>query len=259
MAQRQRACFGNRRSAVRSRPPRPHQRSIPLLRSGSRLSMESEGHTSSNTSSIRVPANAIAVHDWWKRPFDLIVLSAVHIALAPIWLALWTFIPLTIWLSDRGPVFYTQARVGKGGRIFRAYKFRSMVPDAERYTGAVWAEEDDPRITRVGRFLRSRALDELPQVINMWKGDISLVGPRPERPELVEEFTQQWPEFGNRLAVRPGLTGIAQVYGRYSTHPRDKVRYDMIYVRRMSPWLDIKLLVLSVLITVRARWQGEER
>lgn len=259
MAQRQRACFGNRRSAVRSRPPRPHQRSIPLLRSGSRLSMESEGHTSSNTSSIRVPANAIAVHDWWKRPFDLVVLLAVHIALAPIWLALWTFIPLTIWLSDRGPVFYTQARVGKGGRTFRAYKFRSMVPDAERYTGAVWAEEDDPRITRVGRFLRSRALDELPQVINMWKGDISLVGPRPERPELVEEFTQQWPEFGNRLAVRPGLTGIAQVYGRYSTHPRDKVRYDMIYVRRMSPWLDIKLLALSVLITVRARWQGEER
>lgn len=221
--------------------------------------MESEGHTSSNTSSIRVPANAIAVHDWWKRPFDLVVLSTVHIALAPIWLALWTFIPLTIWLSDRGPVFYTQARVGKGGRIFRAYKFRSMVPDAERYTGAVWAEEDDPRITRVGRFLRSRALDELPQIINMWKGDISLVGPRPERPELVEEFTQQWPEFGSRLAVRPGLTGIAQVYGRYSTHPRDKVRYDMIYVRRMSPWLDIKLLALSVLITVRARWQGEER
>ncbi|MXX52652.1 MAG: sugar transferase, partial [Dehalococcoidia bacterium] len=256
---RQRACAGHRRAAVRSRPPRPHQRAIPLLRSGSRLSMESEGHTSSNTSSIRVPANAIAVHDWWKRPFDLVVLLAVHISLAPIWLALWTFIPLTIWLSDRGPVFYTQARVGKGGRIFRAYKFRSMVPDAERYTGAVWAEEDDPRITRVGRFLRSRALDELPQVINMWKGDISLVGPRPERPELVEEFTQQWPEFGNRLAVRPGLTGIAQVYGRYSTHPRDKVRYDMIYVRRMSPWLDIKLLALSVLITVRARWQGEER
>ena len=221
--------------------------------------MESEGHTSPNTSSIRVPANAIAVHDWWKRPFDLVVLSAVHIALAPIWLALWTIIPLAIWLSDRGPVFYTQARVGKGGRIFRAYKFRSMVPDAERYTGAVWADEDDPRITRVGRFLRNRALDELPQVINMWKGDISLVGPRPERPELVEEFTRQWPEFGRRLPVRPGLTGIAQVYGRYSTHPRDKVRYDMVYVRRMSPWLDIKLLALSVLITVRARWQGEDR
>ena len=221
--------------------------------------MESEGHTSPNTPSIRVPANTIAVHDWWKRPFDLIALTAAHIALAPVWIALWTLIPLVIWLSDRGPVFYTQTRVGKGGRIFRAYKFRSMVPDAERYTGAVWAEEDDPRITGIGRILRSRALDELPQVINMWKGDISLVGPRPERPELVEEFTRRWPEFGGRLAVRPGLTGIAQVYGRYSTHPRDKVRYDMIYIRRMSPWLDVKLLTLSVLITVRARWQGKDR
>ena len=221
--------------------------------------MESKGRASPNSSNIRIPADTIAVHDWWKRPFDLIVLSAVHVALAPIWIALWTLIPLAIWLSDRGPVFYTQTRVGKGGRIFRAYKFRSMVPDAERYTGAVWAEEDDPRITRVGRFLRNRALDELPQVINMWKGDISLVGPRPERPELAEEFTRRWPEFGRRIAVRPGLTGIAQVYGRYYTRPRDKVRYDVIYIKRMSPWLDVKLLIASVLITFRARWQGGDR
>ena len=221
--------------------------------------MEPEKQTNSSTSAIHVSAGTITVHDWWKRPFDLLVLTVAHIALAPAWLTLWTLIPLAIWLTDRGPVFYTQTRVGKGGKIFRAYKFRSMVPDAERYTGAVWAEEDDPRITRVGRILRSRALDELPQVINMWKGDISLVGPRPERPELVEEFTRQWPEFGRRLAVRPGLTGIAQVYGRYSTHPRDKVRYDTIYIKRMSPWLDVKLLTLSVLLTFRAKWQGEDR
>ena len=221
--------------------------------------MGSENRTDFNASGVNGRENSIAARDWWKRPFDLLVLTVVHVALAPIWLALWTAIPLAIWLSDRGPVFYTQTRVGKGGRIFRAYKFRSMVPDAELYTGAVWAEEDDPRITRVGRFLRNRALDELPQVINMWKGDISLVGPRPERPELVEEFTREWPEFGRRIAVRPGLTGVAQVYGRYSTHPRDKVRYDTLYIRRMSPCLDVKLLTLSVLLTVRARWQGEDR
>ena len=147
--------------------------------------MEPEKQTNSNTSAVHVSAGTITVHDWWKRPFDLLVLTVAHIALAPVWLALWTSIPLAIWLTDRGPVFYTQTRVGKGGKIFRAYKFRSMIPDAERYTGAVWAEEDDPRITWVGRILRNRALDELPQVINMWKGDISLVGPRPERPELV--------------------------------------------------------------------------
>ena len=221
--------------------------------------MESEKKFSPTGSGPDVKAPVSSVRDWWKRPLDLTILTAVHIVLAPVWLALWTLIPLAIWLSDRGPVFYTQARVGKGGRIFRAYKFRSMVPDAERYTGAVWAEEEDPRITRVGRILRNRALDELPQVINMWKGDISLVGPRPERPELAEEFTRRWPEFGRRLAVRPGLTGIAQVYGRYYTHPRDKVRYDTIYIKRMSPWLDVKLLTLSVLLTFRAKWQEEER
>ncbi len=203
--------------------------------------------------------DATTISDWWKRPFDLLVLSVVHILLAPVWIVLWTLIPLAIWMGDRGPVFYTQTRMGKGGRVFRVYKFRSMVPDAERYTGAVWSEEEDPRITRVGRFLRSRALDELPQVINMWKGDISLVGPRPERPELTEQFIREWPEFERRLSVRPGLTGIAQVYGRYSTHPRNKLRYDTVYIKRLSPWLDVKLLALSVLLTFRAKWQGKER
>ena len=198
-------------------------------------------------------------NDWWKRPFDLAVLIAVHIALSPVWAALWAIIPLAIWLHDRGPVFYTQTRLGKGGRVFRVYKFRSMIPDAELHTGAVWAGEDDPRITPVGRILRSRALDELPQVINMWKGDMSLVGPRAERPELAERFERDYPGFAKRLAVRPGLTGLAQVRGRYSTNPRDKLRYDTVYIRRMSPMLDVKLLFASVWITVAARWQGAER
>ncbi len=219
--------------------------------------------TSRSVSSYSVPANANVsqprVNDWWKRPFDLLVLIAVHVALAPLWAILWALIPLAIWMHDRGPVFYTQERLGKNGRSFRLYKFRSMIPDAERHTGAVWAEADDPRITPVGAFLRSRALDELPQVINMWKGDISLVGPRAERPELSQEFESSYPGFEQRLMVRPGMTGLAQIYGRYSTNPRNKLRYDMLYIRRMSPWLDVGLLVSSVLLTLRARWQDEER
>lgn len=207
----------------------------------------------------RQAASQLRVNDWWKRPFDLLVLIAVHVALAPVWVILWVSIPMAIWLHDRGPIFYTQERLGKSGRTFRVYKFRSMIPDAERHTGAVWAEEGDPRITSVGAFLRSRALDELPQVINMWKGDISLVGPRAERPELSQEFESSYPGFEQRLLVRPGMTGLAQIYGRYSTHPRNKLRYDMLYIRRMSPWLDVRLMISSVLLTLRARWQDEER
>ena len=159
---------------------------------------------------------------------------------------LWTIIPLAIWLEDRGPVFYIQRRVGRDGRILRLYKFRSMVRNAESITGPVWASEKDPRITRVGRVLRSRALDELPQLINVFKGDMSLVGPRPERPEFVYRFSQDAPRFIRRLQVRPGLTGLAQIHGRYSSRPKDKLRYDMLYIRNMSPVVDSKLLLLSV-------------
>ena len=195
----------------------------------------------------------------YKRPFDLIILTLAHIALSPIFALLWAAIPIAIWLEDRGPIFYTQTRVGKGGRVFKLYKFRSMVENAEQLTGAVLASGDDPRITRIGRFLRARALDELPQVINLWKGDISLVGPRPERPELVEEITKVVPGFAERTRVRPGLTGVAQVYGKYATEPRDKIRYDRIYMRRMSPLLDVKLLFLSVWVTLRGKWQAEDK
>ena len=197
--------------------------------------------------------------DWYKRAFDLAILFAAHILLLPILLLVWTAIPLAIWLEDRGPIFYAQRRAGKGGKVFRLLKFRSMVPDAESFTGAVWASDNDPRITRVGRFLRARALDELPQVINMWKGELSWVGPRPERPELVEKFASDMPAFLDRLQVRPGLTGPAQLYGRYVTRPRDKLRYDALYIRKMSPWLDLKLLFMSVLVTLRAKWQTNNR
>lgn len=197
--------------------------------------------------------------DRYKRGFDLAIIAFAHLLFFPVVLLVWTLIPLAIWLEDRGPIFYTQRRAGKGGLVFQLFKFRSMVTNAESSTGAIWAGNDDPRITRVGRFLRARALDEVPQIINVWKGDLSLVGPRPERPELVARFVRETPAFARRLHVRPGLTGPAQVFGRYATRPRDKLRYDTLYIRTMSPWLDVKLLFMSVIVTLRAKWQARGR
>ena len=195
----------------------------------------------------------------YKTLFDLTILTCSHVVLAPIFVILWIFIPTAIWLEDRGPVFYTQNRLGKNGKLFKLYKFRSMIPDAEKETGAVLAADYDLRVTRVGKFIRKRALDELPQVINLWKGDISLVGPRPERPELMHDIVGVLPLYAERLIVKPGLTGIAQVYGRYATNPRHKLMYDRIYIREMNPILDIKLLVYSVLLTLKAKWLHVQR
>ena len=198
-------------------------------------------------------------NDGYKRAFDLTILLTAHLLLLPVFVVLWTIIPLAIWLGDRGPIFYTQRRVGRGGKVFVLLKFRSMVEDAESSTGPVWASGNDPRITRVGRILRATVLDELPQVINVWKGNLSLVGPRPERPELIEQFSRDFPQFLRRLETRPGLTGLAQVFGRYSSRPRNKLHYDMLYVRKMSLWLDVKLLFLSVMVTFRAKWQVADK
>ncbi len=195
----------------------------------------------------------------YKTLFDLIILTCSHVVLAPIFIILWIFIPTAIWLEDRGPVFYTQNRLGKNGKLFKLYKFRSMIPEAERETGAILAADNDLRVTKVGKFIRERALDELPQVINLWKGDLSLVGPRPERPELMQDIVRVLPEYVERLTVKPGLTGVAQVYGRYATKPRHKLMYDRIYIREMAPLLDIKLLMHSVVLTLKAKWQQVQR
>ena len=197
--------------------------------------------------------------DYYKPLFDYFILVIAHLILFPLFLLLWATIPLAIWLNDRGPIFYAQTRLGKEGKPFKLYKFRSMIPDAERVTGAVLAGKDDLRITSIGKILRKRALDELPQVINMWKGDISLVGPRPERPELLEGIILSVPNYKDRLKVKPGLTGVAQIYGRYATCPRHKLMLDKIYMKSMSPCLDVKLLVLSVTLTLKAKWQELER
>ena len=190
--------------------------------------------------------------DRYKRAFDLFILFLSHVILAPVFLALWVFIPLLIWLDDRGPVFYRQKRPGKDGRVFTILKFRTMVPNAE-LRGPAWTLEDDPRVTRVGRFLRKTALDELPQILSIWKGDISFVGPRAIPIEEQSSLEGTIPGFRERLRIRPGLTGFAQVYN-YEDDPHAKLHYDLEYMRRMSPILDIKLLLLSARNTLLAKW-----
>lgn len=190
-----------------------------------------------------------------KRLFDIFLSGVGLVGSAPLWI----LFASAIKLEDRGPIFYGQARRGRDGRIFKALKFRSMVPDAEKQTGAVWAVEHDPRVTKVGRILRATAMDELPQLWNIFKGDMSFVGPRAERPELVEKFSQKIQNYHDRFLVRPGLTGIAQVYGRYDTHPRHKLKYDLLYIRNQSFLLDLKLIFLSFWITFRGKWESRQK
>ncbi len=191
--------------------------------------------------------------DGYKRAFDLAILVVSLVVLFPVWIVLCAVIPLAIWLGDRGPVFYAQRRVGRGGREFTAFKFRTMFEGAEKLTGPIWAADHDPRITRVGKVLRPLHLDELPQILSIARGDMSLVGPRPERPELVRRFAEEVPGFSSRLRARPGLTGLAQVRGIYDSHPRDKLRYDNLYIRRLGPVLDLKLLAVTALVVLIGR------
>lgn len=188
----------------------------------------------------------------YKLWFDLGVLILAHLLLLPLWVLIWTVIPTLIWIGDRGPVFYRQKRVGKNGRIITIVKFRTMVLDADR-KGPAWTTDGDPRVTRFGKILRKSALDELPELLSIWKRDMSLVGPRALDVEEEQSLEKQIPGFEGRLEVLPGLTGLAQVYDR-SDDAHDKFRYDLEYLDRMSPWLDMRLLVLSLLNTLGARW-----
>ena len=169
------------------------------------------------------------------------------------------FVLLVIWpvlviaaaaikLEDGGPVFFKQKRMTRGGREFEILKFRSMIVDAEKYTGAVLASEDDPRITKVGKFLRAHRIDELPQLLNILKGDMSIVGPRPERKVIADEYCKDIPEFAYRTKVRGGVTGYAQIYGQYNTSAYDKLRLDLMYIENYSLLLDIKLIILTLRI-----------
>ena len=189
-----------------------------------------------------------------KRAFDLTVLALSHILLLPIWLVLWTVIPILIFLADRGPIFYAQERIGKNGRIFTILKFRTMAPDADR-NGPSWTVPGDPRVTRLGKLLRRTALDELPEVLSIWRGDMSLVGPRALDVEEEKRLEQQITGFEQRLRGLPGLTGMAQIYNR-SDNSEEKLRYDLEYLKNMNLWLDLRLVILSVWFTVSGRWDG---
>ena len=176
-----------------------------------------------------------------KRIEDIIVAGAMLLVTSPFFL----IIAFLIWNTDKGPIFYTQERLTKDGQNFRIYKFRTMIVDAEKKSGPVKAGEKDPRILPVGRFLRATRMDELPQLLNILKGDMSLVGPRPERPELAKVITKNIPEFEYRLKVKAGLTGYAQVHGRYCTTSYDKLKLDLTYIRNYSIWLDLKLILMT--------------
>ena len=165
-------------------------------------------------------------------------------------------VALAIKLTSRGPILYRQKRVGRGGSIFNCYKFRTMREDAEADSGATWAADNDPRITKVGSFMRSSRLDEIPQLWNVLKGDMSLVGPRPERPEFVEWLSREIPHYSVRHTVRPGITGWAQVRYRYGSSIEDsqeKLRYDLFYVKNMSPGFDLLIFLHTIKIILLGR------
>ena len=180
-------------------------------------------------------------HDRYKRPFDLGLIAVALAALFPLWVAVGLAIPVAIRLADGGSVLYRQARLGRGGRVFRMLKFRTMAEGAEERTGPVRAGCPDARATAVGRLLRRFHLDELPQVVNVLRGDMSLVGPRPERPGLAARIAREVPGFSRRLTVRPGIAGLAQARGGGDLAARRKLRYDLLYMAAMGPWLDLKL------------------
>lgn len=197
-----------------------------------------------------------------KRPVDVFFSSLSLLLSAP----LWVVISLSIKLDDRGSVFYGQERVGQGGRRFWSWKFRSMAPDSDERFGPLQAKAGDSRVTRVGRVLRATALDELPQLWNIFKGEMSFVGPRALVPEEIEVngSSERIPlekirGYEARHQVRPGLTGVAQIYAPRDLPRRHKFKYDLLYIRRQGFWLDLKLIALSFWITLRGKWEYRGR
>lgn len=176
-----------------------------------------------------------------KGMLDFLTALILILAASPIILVMSGLIKI----YDGGPVIFRQKRVTRGGKEFTLYKLRTMVLDAEKETGPIIASQNDSRITPIGRFLRSSKIDELPQLLNVLKGEMSIVGPRPERPELIYRYAQDCPEFQYRTLVKAGITGLAQVYGKYDTAPLDKVKYDLYYIRNYSLFLDIKLILMT--------------
>lgn len=193
----------------------------------------------------------IQPESWAKYSFDMFLAILVLIGSAPFWLV----IIFLIWWEDPGPVFFIKNSVGRGGINFRQLKFRTMIQHAERTTGPILAAINDSRMLCIGRILRKLALDELPQIVNILRGEMSFVGPRPQRTMLVYYYLIDIPKYALRHKVRPGLGGLAQVVGHYYVTPMQKLRFDRIYIRNMSLFLDMKILLCASLIVFWLRWQ----
>ena len=197
---------------------------------------------------VRLVTRTNAVKDIVKRGFDIVCSVAGLVLLSPV-LAI---VALLVRLSSQGPVIFAQERTGQFGKTFVLYKFRTMFVDAETATGPVLAKgRADERLTPIGRWLRLCRADEAPQLWNVLRGDMSLVGPRPERPFFVQQFELRSPAYAQRHQVRPGITGLAQVCGNYHTDARDKLRFDLIYVSHYGLWLDISILFRTIVVVLR--------
>jgi len=177
-----------------------------------------------------------------KRAVDLMISTLVMIVFLPIYIV----IAILIRLDSKGPALFKQDRVTKDNQVFGLYKFRTMVVDAEKETGPVLTTTTDERLTRIGGLLRKTRLDELPQMWHVFTGSMSLVGPRPERPHFIEQFKDEIPNFEQRLRVKAGITGLAQVLGKYATNPSNKLRYDLMYINNFSMWLDLKIMIQTI-------------
>jgi lipopolysaccharide/colanic/teichoic acid biosynthesis glycosyltransferase len=194
-----------------------------------------------------------------KRPLDLFILITAHIVMLPVFLPLWVGLPILILIFDGRPILNRQFRVGKDGKEFAAYKFRTM---RIQKPGEEWLDataNDDTRVTRLGKVLRKTALDELPQVLNIAKGDISFVGPRPLISEQVQEYTLMEPRFPERHQGKPGLTGVSQVYLPRNMHPTERLNHDLSYFKNPNLWVDIKLIFLSGFFTLTGKWGAGRR
>lgn len=189
----------------------------------------------------------------WEKKLKRISDVVISFLILVLTLPMSFFVAIAIKLDSKGPVLFKQERIGMNGKKFKIYKFRSMYQDAEKNTGPVWSTKNDPRVTRVGKILRKLRIDEIPQFVNVLKGEMSLVGPRPERPYFVEQLSGQIPYYQRRLKVRPGITGWAQVKHKYDESIEDvkvKLRYDLFYIENMSLRMDIKILARTILVVL---------
>jgi lipopolysaccharide/colanic/teichoic acid biosynthesis glycosyltransferase len=226
-----------------------------------RLGRSRNGHRASGAERVRALDGDVDVEYPLKRPFDVLLAGLALLISAPLWITC----ALAIKLADGGPVFHLQRRWGRGKQSITIHKFRSMVVDQDSRPASVQASADDPRVTRFGRFLRATSLDELPQILNIWRGEMSWVGPRPlpineiQLREAEHVPDEAVPGFDLRCRARPGLTGIAQIYAPRDIPRRQKFRYDRLYIERQSLSLDARLICLSLWITFRGRWEHRGR